>query len=381
MNGDLSISGLLRHFTEETGEPVDVERAALAIDAVERETTWYIQALSGFGGWMAALFFTLVFSFFIALFLGGAGSIIIGTFSLVAGGGLAFLSIRMIRGARGRFAAQLALALQLESQALLWFGAFALTDFNMNFGVAMILLVILQLVMFPLFDDRIFRFLSTLFAVFALNALVYEWSISYGLSVLIFGFTLALAVIYGGVLPNRLWVSHREWLMPLGYGLIFGLSGTIIHELTQARYIEAGLLAAPLTTSVGLLAILIWLERRVMHEYGLKPNERAMLVIPVATILAALPVLTAPGIIAGVLLIVLGFRRQRALMQWIAYLYIAGFISHYYYALNATLLVKSFVLMGTGIALLLVRFGFRRLLPVSAAMKAEKKEEEGGMAS
>ena len=48
----------------------------------------------------------------------------------------------------------------------------------------------------------------------------------------------------------------------------------------------------------------------------------------------------------------------------------AGYLSHFYYQLNSTLLTKSLVLAATGVALLVLRWTIDRFLPPEESIGA-----------
>jgi uncharacterized membrane protein len=78
-----------------------------------------------------------------------------------------------------------------------------------------------------------------------------------------------------------------------------------------------------------------------------------------ATMLVSLPVLWTPGILAAVIILVLGFQRGNRLLLGLGAVGLAVFLIAFYYHLEITLLVKSLILLGTGLLLL----GLRPLMP------------------
>jgi uncharacterized membrane protein len=76
------------------------------------------------------------------------------------------------------------------------------------------------------------------------------------------------------------------------------------------------------------------------------------------TLLASLPALWTPGILAAVIVIVLGFRRGNRLLLGLGAAFLVVFLIAFYYYLDVTLLVKSLLLLATGLLLL----GLRALL-------------------
>jgi hypothetical protein len=340
----------------------------------EKETPIYMKALLGFGGWIAALFF---FSFvgwcMIATILQGIQSEgIAGLVLGIVGLGLMIGTTIAQKQYKGAFASQLALAYHLAGQALFVVGANmamyeSVSSFSAQVIVSALLIIVMEIIMIPLYEDGIFRFLATIAAVSAANALVFQLNIPGSLSVLIGLLAFAVVVIWSDMLPATTQIKHRPMLQAVGYGLVFGLFGTIAHELAQnPEYMDSAHLELhkPLITALMLLAITIWYEIRLLADYQIPLSHRAAVVVLALTGIITLPTLTTPGILASLLLILLGYRRRHHVLLVFAYLFMAGFISYFYYSLQTTLLVKSFILMATGLLFLLGGYVFRRILPV-----------------
>jgi uncharacterized membrane protein len=97
------------------------------------------------------------------------------------------------------------------------------------------------------------------------------------------------------------------------------------------------------------------------HRFSLA--NRASQAFIALTVVISLPTLTTPGILASIMLILLGYRRRNRVLLVLAYAFMAGFIFYYYYNLQVTLLVKSFILMITGVLFLGGGLIFRRTIP------------------
>ena len=114
-------------------------------------------------------------------------------------------------------------------------------------------------------------------------------------------------------------------------------------------------LTFPIVTAVALTLSTVWLVARWLGEY-----QRSLLSPLGLSILALLGLLTVPsvltpGIMAGVLLILLGFRNRNRVLSSLAVAFLAGFVIYFYYDLQTTLLVKSLILMVSGLLLLVSR--------------------------
>jgi uncharacterized membrane protein len=91
-------------------------------------------------------------------------------------------------------------------------------------------------------------------------------------------------------------------------------------------------------------------------------------------VLLAIPAHQTPGILAAIIVLTVGFWRGNLLLMGLATAFLAGFLTAYYYNLDFTLLVKSFILMGTGVLLLALRLAWLRLVVTN-----EETDAKGGV--
>jgi hypothetical protein len=79
----------------------------------------------------------------------------------------------------------------------------------------------------------------------------------------------------------------------------------------------------------------------------------------------AVATLKAPGIGPAAAVLVIGFANGNRVLAGLGLLALLGYLSHYYYAMQLTLLEKSAVLACTGVALLAVRLALLRYWPAT----------------
>jgi uncharacterized membrane protein len=91
-----------------------------------------------------------------------------------------------------------------------------------------------------------------------------------------------------------------------------------------------------------------------------EPDSPGGIVTVAAAIVVALCGLAAPGISAAILVLALGFANGSRVLMGLGLLSFGGYLSHFYYQLSSTLLVKSMVLAATGTALLGLRWIIER---------------------
>ncbi|MDQ7037477.1 MAG: DUF4401 domain-containing protein, partial [Anaerolineae bacterium] len=278
----------------------------------------------------------------------------------------------------GVFVSQLALAFHIAGHLLFIVGVGMVLSDSISSETTLIVLlslivIVLEVILIPLYEDGTFRFLATIIAVIAANVLVYELNIFGSLSILIGLLAFGVVAVWSDMLSVETQIGYRPMLQAVGYGLVFGLFGTIMHELGQnpaySESVRNGL-HQPLMTALMLLAITIWYEVRLLSNYEVALSHRAAMMLLAITVIITLPTLTTPGILAALLLIILGYRRRHTVLLVLAYLFMAGFISEYYYSLQVTLLIKSFILIGTGVLFLVGGFIFQRAFPVPEATEA-----------
>ena len=227
-------------------------------------------------------------------------------------------------------------------------------------GILASVVIALQIIMIPLYADRIYRFLAGLAIVGALFALLVALDIPYIVSVGVAVLAVATAIIWSGAFSPSVVITLRPLIRPVSYALVVGMLGALVFEsmLGTSLWGTPDLenpLTFPIVTAVALTLSTVWLVARWLGEY-----QRSLLSPLGLSILALLGLLTVPsvltpGIMAGVLLILLGFRNRNRVLSSLAVAFLAGFVIYFYYDLQTTLLVKSLILMVSGLLLLVSR--------------------------
>ena len=153
------------------------------------------------------------------------------------------------------------------------------------------------------------------------------------------------------------WFSIRA---PLGYGLALSLFGVCLLSIVDF-FLGA---TQWWLSAAGLALVLLYLAFILLREV-----ERP-LVSPVglwalgAVVLLLIPAYQTPGILAAVIVLLLGQWRGNVLLMGLATVFLLFFLGAYYYNLDIPLLNKSYILMGTGAVLLLLRFLFHQVAGV-----------------
>lgn len=350
--GQLTVGKVLQELAAEgLLDPGGESGARAALQRGEVATPWYLRFMVGFGAWWAAFFFI---GFFTLLTHSRPAGLLFGVMLILG-------AIWVRRLDRGDFLNQLALAASLAGQLLVLFGS----DIGSAAGIALLLLL-MQGVLIPFYADKTHRLLSTLIAVGAIEVLIFEWKWTYGTGVL--AGTLSIVSIY-------LWLNETLFagraleraVRPVAYGLVIAMFGLLLPSVFPPAFDPQ----APFTlhvrhlwlSTVLLGAGLLYLAHVLLTEHGRHPFEPLALASYLAVLLLMWPAQRAPGLLGGLIVLLLGFRRGNRLLVGMALLFLAVFLSAYYYHLSISLLHKSAALAGSGAVLLALRWMLLKQLP------------------
>ncbi len=307
----------------------------------ESSTPWFVEALAGFGTWIAALF--IVMAFTITGWLQYTETMLIaGLCMAVAGGVMQRLTAPLHQGIYGR----LMVAVSLAGQALCAFGLFDLHDrptAALLFGVVSFGLMLLD-------PGRLQSFISA----FLIGVMAFVYSIDSGAHALDGAALFCLASFIG----FTFWPAGRLLCGPRKSAATAGAAGALIMLLVPTLFPDLLDQAPPgIWTTMGLIGTGVIALAALRSRMGASMNRAVAVSVGLLLILALLAS-EAPGIPASLLLIGLGWWRQRlATLGWgVAFLLI--FCFGFYYSLDLKLMEKSLILGATAAALLLSRFFF-----------------------
>jgi uncharacterized membrane protein len=304
------------------------------------QSPWYVRILTGISAWIAAILF-LVFVFSIDLLDSEASALLLGVILLV----LTTITRWKVDQV---FVNQLMLALNLAGQAMFLFG---LTD---NEELAAMAIVGLEIVLILVCRDAVLRFLATLFAYAAVVSLGDMYDIPNALH--------ALIILTAGAV-GVLWYHEAQFLTrksaPIYKSVRYGITLTLLLLLIPSM-LEDVSVTSWWASTCGLLFVLLLVEHRLLNRYAIPLSSATGIVMMMCTVLFAVPLLTTPGIIAAVLVLVLGFHRGQRVLMGLALVFLVIFMIAFYYHLDVTLLMKSGILATSGIVLLGMRWALLR---------------------
>ncbi|MBX3012151.1 MAG: DUF4401 domain-containing protein [Caldilineaceae bacterium] len=306
---------------------------------------WYVKALAGFAAWLAA--------FFLGLFLGVANLIDSAESTLVAGAILTVIAVALKWFTRRSiFWGQLTFAVILAGQALLIGGVMWQRE---DVTTTALFTLGLELLILMLYPDALHRMLSVLAMSGALTVVLYAQEQGEYVHLLTFGLAVGVALVWQQefrLLASR-WSSLRA---PLGYGLALSLFGLCLLALTPDWGAKLWWLSA-----AGLAIVLLYLAFTLLREVEQPLFGAVGLWSLGAVALLLVPAYQTPGILAAIIVLLLGYWRGNTLLMGLATAFLLFFLSVYYYNLEITLLNKSYILLGTGAVLLVLRFLFHRV--------------------
>ncbi|MAY41368.1 MULTISPECIES: GDYXXLXY domain-containing protein [unclassified Neptuniibacter] len=335
---------------------IDGDFSANAIDT----TPWYIKTMQGFAGWIAALFMlAFVGTLFGTLFFNDNEMLLgIGGLGCCITSFLIFKNRGKNRG-QANFFEQLALALSLCGQFMM---AWALFEFfSMRETTVFLLLAVIQGALALLMPNFLHRVISSWFAMVALF-----WGLN---QQGIFGLDSAIAA----ALFTLIWIKdttgykYQSILIPISFGFAISLVQFSGHFLFSNELAEFFMRENPSflqhygpTIGSAILALTcIYLVFCVLSEQKISLTSRSgVLSLSGITLLLAVSV-PITGLSSAILILIVGFLRQRITLMALGVIALISFISWYYYNLAETLLIKSIYLFSLGSLFLLVLWGLR----------------------
>lgn len=305
---------------------------------------WYLRILIALSAWLAALLF-LVF-----LFLGGwvqeeRSAWLVGLLFI----GAALVLHRLNRRQEGLFLSQFALAFSMAGHVLFISGLYEETD-SVLLTCAGILL--LELVLLLAYKEFLHRLLAVQLACLSLAWLCMESPVPELLHPLI----ISLAVLSLLAWHWEAWHQpgwRQALYLPLAYGCASSLVAILLLSLlSHGEY--ARLLSSWWLSSVGLGIILLFLQQRYLQRLHLRLSYAGQFLLVGGTLAGIVILAQTPGVIAALLLLLLGFERQRWPLVGAAILFALLFFSFWYYQLALSLLEKSIALTLGGVLVLLI---------------------------
>lgn len=318
------------------------------------ETPWYVRLLLGVAGWIAALFLLGFVAAGLTWLIESEGACVVGG---LLGSAAAWVLLRKL--GHNAFAAQFALAVSFAGQALFAYGVFGLLDESPDSPAVWLILALQQAALVLLMPNTTHR----LWSGFAAAAAVTMALRAGGAAFLVPGLLLGAAA--WAWLNEFRWPRFGPLLRPAAWGVVLALvlfelaAGTLRPATGFDIDPEGRRLYGQLLSGAVLLGVVWALLRRA----GATLPGRAAAISLAGTAVMVLVSLEAPGIAAGLCILLLGFAHGNRALTGLGGAALLLYAGGYYYELDLSLLAKSQVLAATGGVLLALRW----LLPRRAA--------------
>jgi hypothetical protein len=326
----------------------------------ETRAPWFVRLMLGIAGWIGA--------FFLLGFVGAAFAFVLqsSAASFVAGACACAAAVVIFRAApRNDFIAQFGLAVSLAGQVLLvmavgkWFsGPSVVVGVALYIALQQALLFVLApnylhrvwaawsgalAAAYALVDMGLYAFVPALMTAAFVGVALREFDLArYGAIARAGVYGLALAAMQAAVMHGGL------------SGVLIGLRGD--HGLSLG---EAGIWLGRLAS----LAVLLWAVVELLRREGLALSSGQGRVGLAGALILGAASIKAPGVAPTVAILIVGYANTDRALTGLDSFALLGYLSHYYYSLQTTLLEKSALLAAAGVALLAARLAMRSWWP------------------
>ncbi len=318
-------------------------RTALAAHEAEGgESPAPIRALVGFGAWLAALLL-VIFAIIAGVQEAAAGTL----FGLIAIGVGA--ALRRNAGPGSVFRSQFALSLSLAGHGMV-IGFVTVDGDALAGGIIATGLGLGGLFVVP---DPVHRFASTLLAVGGL--IIGLLITTEAPAVIAVGLALVAPIWVAVFWQETRWQTSKwaDLQLPVGFGLSAAIAALAIPSF-MPDFSDAAPVAG--LTLTGLLA---WVGLRIARERGYALGGRPTIAVGALLVGFAWIGLSAPGVVAAALGMVLAVERRHPVLLGGAIVFFIGFVAAWYHQMELTFFAKAAALAGGGLLFLLARLALR----------------------
>lgn len=339
---------IIQQLKEKEGDAFSLstpEFEAEMASATETPTSWIIRVVTMLGAWIAAACFFGVISL-LGIFDSNGAVLVLGLILMVS----AVLGFRSMK--QNIFMIPFALTASITGQICFVFGL-SNEMRNDNYNVVLIAEIVIQLLLFLATTNNIQKFIAILglntFIVSLLfyNKLYDNIHIVLGINALILTF---LILWEEKILANYKFAISSYQPLTAGITLSF-LFLTFIKLIEQNDAWRSEIHIHYWWISTGFIFLCLF---ACIYKVSADFEWNYVKTLPIALIF--LPLIGSSGILAGILILLLGFYHKSVWTIGMGILALAVFISVFYYNLQMTLWVKSLVLMASGLLFLAVFF-------------------------
>ena len=322
--------------------------AAIIAQQQKNRQPFYAHALIGVGACIS--------SFCLIAFLASLGIV-----SLQNVAGLTVWSLLLIAGAitmhkfagndasiRQSLCTQGSFALMLAGKLLFVLGVTNAWNYELGLPVVLTFITAITYYTYPIQLDR---FLSSLAVLVSLLFIILpHGNISSGQELLFNGY-FSLQFIAAAIILMRF--NTKSDYVPIAYALVIALCFSALYVSMPAQFggEKSSAAISPLFANSVLVGGLIGVWA-ASNQNRFKAKQLGLALGAVIM----LGIISAPGVLLSIILLVLGYAKHDRYLTAIGVLFLPIFLWLYYYNLDVSLLQKSVILIGSGVVLLLGRF-------------------------
>lgn len=337
---------------------------------------WYVRVMMGGSAWLGSLF---LFGFVVGVLHFVLQS---PTGSLAAGGIACAAAYAIFRNAGNSDAmSQFGLATTFLGQTLVGVGLF--TNRALPPSLVWPLFAAFQVLLAAALPNLISRYAATLAALFGITMAA---SIA-GLQPLV---PAAIAALCAAIWMNEFrWGWRADAWRAIGFGVasyLLLLEGTRLggqalgaafsRSLSGSLFGKGIAAALPWLGNALVGLVLVGTVMALLLRQPRPPGMKASALAVLGAVLLAALGFKAPGLVESVLLVILGYMHANRVLVGIGLLALGGFLSHYYYQMQETLLNKSMLLALTGAGLIGARLAVLALLGPAPREPAPHEPED-----
>jgi hypothetical protein len=321
----------------------------------EPAAPWFVRIMLGIAGWIGAVFLLgFVGAGFAVVFRNEQVALVIGALCCAGAWGVFTAAPRNV------LAGQFGLAVSLAGQVMFIFGLNETTGLDVRSPGLFFVVAIFEGALAFLLPNFVHRVLSTaamaVAAGYGVNAMAL-----YGMSTPLVG--AALAAVW---LTTGLWAGRGGFWRAIGWGLVLGFIQPVPFVGALMFFVNGGprppAYWLPWVNAALIVAVLVYVVRRLLDRAGSPVSSTPRLAALAGSALVGAACYRAPGITAGLMVMLLGFSNGSRELLGAGIVALLSYLAYFYYSLAMTLLWKSVVLAGTGAALMLLWLVIRKWL-------------------
>jgi hypothetical protein len=263
------------------------------------------------------------------------------------------------------FGAQFALSVSMAGQGLVIFGL--IDAFNTDTAAIGFIIFIFQALLALLIPEPIHRVLTSWSALLALTFALIRLDLQAFASGLV---AVGFVIIWS---HETCWARYGNRWRPIGYGFALALLqietlhffGAELRDLWSHTQPDWLVLHAQMIATGCVTLAFLWVVKQLLDKETISLSSPAGTIAIIAALLLGALSFVAQGMATALLILLLGFATSNRILIGLGLLALAGFMSHYYYQLQHTLLFKSMVLALSGIVLLTVRLVLQQYFPLT----------------